>query len=233
MARSVLPGANGKKTGGKPARRRLLFRALLASAALGALLTFFGQAALVPTASMEHTVMVGDHLLILKLPYAPQIPFTGIRLPRLSGVKRGEIVVFQSPADAGVTFLKRAVAVAGDEVEIRGGQLLVNHRPVAEPYVIHRGQWQSARRENMAPRVVPAGELFMLGDNRENSEDSRFWGAIPESSVMGKPLFVLWSYDAPSSAWLEDRPLSKLRFYTYVATHFVSNTRWSRTGTVL
>jgi signal peptidase I len=193
---------------------------------------FIGEASVVPTASMEKTILVGDHLFMNKLLYGPEIPFVHWRLPMLKGIHRGEIVVFRYPRDPAETFLKRVAAVGGDLVEIHDGVLYVNHEPVREPYAVHRAPWHSSHEE-MAPRLVPAGQLFVLGDNRDNSSDSREWGCVPVPNVIGEPMFVYWSYDAPTARWLDENPRHLFAFYASIAGNLFSRTRWRRTGTRL
>ena len=190
---------------------------------------FFGEASVVPTGSMERTIMVGDHLFWVKAPYGPEIPFTHWRLPRLKSVRRGDIVAFHYPRDPRQIFLKRVVAIGGDQVEMRRGTLFVNGREVTEGYAL-RGGWQRSRAEQMSTRVVPPGQLFVMGDNRDNSSDSREWGTVPEANVIGEPLFVIWSYDAPPAAWLDPDLRHQLRFSGSMLAHLFSRTRWSRTG---
>jgi signal peptidase I len=233
--RAAQPRSRDIKT--KP-KRGLLFRAckwtLWILCALGLIRTFIGEASLVPTASMEGTILVGDHLFWNKALYGPEIPFTPWRLPRLKRVHRGEIVAFHYPLDPEQIFLKRVVAMGGDRVEIRNDVLYVNGSAVQENYAVHRRtlRFRFAPSE-MAARTVPAGTLFMLGDNRDNSSDSRDWGVVPEENVIGSPLVVFWSYDAPSSEWLDDQPSHRLRFFASMCTHLFSRTRWERTGILL
>jgi len=190
---------------------------------------FIGEASLVPTASMEGTILVGDHLFMDKFFYGPEIPLLKWRLPMLKTIQRGDIVVFRYPKDMTEVYLKRVAAVGGDRVEIREGVVYINSRPVAEPYAVHHASIYS-RYEQMAPIVVPQGKLFVLGDNRDNSSDSREWGYVPVGNVIGEPLFVYWSYDAPTSKWLDVSLEHRLAFYASIPGHFFSQTRWSRTG---
>lgn len=216
-----------------PRRRGHRIRWLLTALFFAFLIrTFIGEASVVPTASMENTILVGDHLLLNKAFYGPAIPLTKWRLPRLRDVERGDIVAFRSPLDARQTFLKRVVAIGGDRVEIRDGLLYVNGKLMQEPYAWHRpgGAW---RRQSIRPRTVPPDHMFVLGDNRDQSNDSRWWGSVPVENVIGEPILVYWSYDAPSAAWLERDPASRLRFYASIAANFFSGTRWGRTGTLL
>lgn len=190
---------------------------------------FIGEASVVPTPSMEGTVLVGDHLFLDKALYGPIVPVLGLRLPMLRSPGRGEIIAFRYPLDPQMTFLKRVVAVGGDTVEIRRSQLYVNGKAVAEPYVVHHNP-DVETNDNLAAVRVPAGKLFVLGDNRDDSEDSRYWGFVPVENVVGEPLLVYWSYDAPTSAWLDSDPAHRVRFYGSVVENFFSRTRWRRTA---
>jgi signal peptidase I len=218
------------------ARRRLMRAARWLGTVLLAVVfirTFIGEASLVPTGSMEGTIMTGDHIFLNKAFYGPELPLVHWRLPRLKHAHREDIIAFHYPLDPRITFLKRVVAVGGDVVEIREDALYVNGAPVAEPYAVHKLHGRTHRRDTMPARVVPAGDLFVLGDNRDDSADSRYWGFVPEANVVGEPLLVYWSYDAPARDWLEENGSLKLRFYGSIASHLVSKTRWSRIGTLL
>jgi signal peptidase I len=196
--------------------------------------TFIGEAAVVPTASMEGTILVGDHLFWNKALYGPEIPFTHWRLPQLKTIHRGDIVAFHYPLDPGQVFLKRVVAVGGDLIEIHNDVVYVNGTRVQEGYAVHHPMLRLRfAPSEMAARRVPAGGLFMLGDNRDFSSDSRDWGVVPVDNVIGSPLIVFWSYDAPSSEWLDDQPTHELRFFASVCAHILTRTRWARTGTLL
>jgi len=193
---------------------------------------FIGEASVVPTGSMEGTILVGDHLFMDKFLYGPEIPLTGWRMPMLKKIHRGDIIVFLYPRNPEEAFLKRVAAVGGDRVEIRDGVVFINEHQVYEPYAVHHGPLNT-RYEQMDPIVVPRGQLFVLGDNRDNSSDSRDWGFVPVKNVIGEPLFVYWSYDAPSSRWLDENVAHKVKFYASIAGNFFSHTRWSRTGMLL
>ena len=195
--------------------------------------TFIGEASMVPTGSMEGTVLIGDHIFLNKALYGPELPLLGWRLPQLKTPHRGDIIAFKYPLNPQITFLKRVVAVGGDTVEIRRDVLYVNGAAVAEPYVEHRVHERTHRTESMPLRQIPAGELFVLGDNRDDSADSRYWGTVPLRDIVGEPLVVYWSYDAPTSDWLQENGSAKLRFYASIPEHLFSRTRWSRIGTLL
>ena len=193
---------------------------------------FVLEVGMVPTPSMEGTVLVGDHLVLLKLPYGPNIPFTHFRLPQWRSPKPGEIVAFRSPVEPGEVYLKRVIAVAGDTVEIQHGFLYVNGVRMPEQYARIRAARRWSWQENISARRVPSNSLFVLGDNRDNSEDSRYWGPVPVANVVGEPIFVFWSYDAPSSAWLDPSLLHQVRLYASAVGH-ATQIRWRRTGLLL
>jgi signal peptidase I len=207
-------------------------RVIILAAIVMVMRIFVGEASVVPTASMEGTILVGDHLFMDKLLYGPEIPLLHWRLPMLKTIRRGDIVVFRYPKDPSETFLKRVTAVGGDTLEIRDGVLFVNSQAIVEPYAVHHAPIHN-RQESWGPTVVPAGQLFVMGDNRDNSSDSRDWGFVPVTNVIGEPMFVYWSYDAPTSRWLDEDPRHKIRFYASIVGNFFSNTRWSRTGMLL
>jgi signal peptidase I len=207
-------------------------RLIILAAIVLAIRIFVGEASVVPTASMEGTILVGDHLFMDKMLYGPEIPLLHWRLPVLKTIHRGDIIVFRYPKDVTETFLKRVTALGGDRLEIKNGVLYVNSQPVVEPYAVHHSPIHSPL-ESWGPTVVPEGKLFVMGDNRDNSSDSRDWGFVPMSNVIGEPLFVYWSYDAPTSRWLDENPGHRISFYASIAENFFSNTRWNRTGMLL
>jgi signal peptidase I len=159
---------------------------------------FVIQAFRIPSSSMESTLLVGDFLFVNKFVYGAQIPAAGWRLPAVRPPHRGDIIVFKSPTD-GRDFIKRCVAVAGDTVEMRAKVLYLNGKPQDEPFTQHTDRTMllptQSTRDYMGPFVVPAGHIFMLGDNRDNSHDSRFWGALPVHLVRGKAMFIYFSID--------------------------------------
>jgi signal peptidase I len=207
-------------------------RLIILAAIVLAIRIFVGEASVVPTASMEGTILVGDHLFMDKLLYGPEIPLVHWRLPVLKTIHRGDIIVFRYPKDVTETFLKRVTALGGDRLEIKNGVLYVNSHPVVEPYAVHHSPIHNPL-ESWGPTVVPEGKLFVMGDNRDNSSDSRDWGFVPMSNVIGEPLFVYWSYDAPTARWLDENPGHRISFYASIAENFFSNTRWNRTGMLL
>jgi signal peptidase I len=207
------------------------FKILLVSILLfGVIRTFFVEAFKIPSGSMEHTLQVGDFLLVNKLVYGAEVPFTHKRLPRLRDPKRGDVIVFEFPEDLSKNFVKRLVGVPGDTLEMREGTLIRNGAALTERYVEHTEpdmdpapedfRWQREyvvrtaaaatayhpSRNNWGPLVVPRENYFVLGDNRDNSLDSRYWGFVPDSLLKGRPFVIYYSYSPDSSdrsfAWL-------------------------------
>ncbi len=210
------------------------------------------QAFVIPTGSMEDTLLIGDHLLVDKLAFAPAGAISKNVLP-YSEVKRGDIIVFRYPVDIKQTFVKRAIGVPGDHIRLVNKQVFLNGHPLTEPYVIHKSSYMESYRDNfpgepnsmISPEavtmlqknvengeiVVPAGHYFAMGDNRDQSLDSRYWGFVPRENIVGKPLIIYWSYDAPTEALAN--PSIGIDHIMDLATHFFSKTRWSRTLNLL
>jgi len=160
---------------------------------------FVIQAFRIPSASMEDTLLVGDFLFVNKFEYGPKIPFTDIRLPGLHDPRRGDVIVFQFPQDPSKDFIKRCVATEGQTIEIRSKQVMVDGKPLNEPYAIHTDPNVRPAgydyRDNFGPLTLGEHQLFMMGDNRDNSNDSRYWGPLPMKLVKGRALFLYWSWD--------------------------------------
>ena len=200
--------------------------------------TFLVEAFKIPSGSMEKTLLVGDFLLVNKMVYGAEVPFTGKHLPAIRHPQRGDVIVFQWPKDVSKNFVKRLVGVAGDTLWMREGDLYVNGVRQRENYVTHSEpemdptseefNWQKTigvktaeaapvstpSRNNWGPIVVPTNEYFVLGDNRDNSLDSRYWEFVPDSLIRGRPMFVYYSYDPDS--------LDRMSWLTRI--------RWTRIG---
>ena len=158
---------------------------------------FVLQAFRIPSESMRDTLLVGDFLFVSKFEYGPKIPFTHLRLPGLRKPKPGDIIVFQYPKDPSQDFIKRCIATGGHTIEVRHKDVYVDGAKRDEPFALH-GDWSEepaafSPRDNMAPRTVPPANLFMMGDNRENSADSRYWGFLPMDLVKGRAMFIYFS----------------------------------------
>jgi signal peptidase I len=204
------------------------------------------QAYVVPTGSMEGTVRIGDHMLVDRVTFADP-GSAGRHILPYREPARGDIVVFLYPEDIRQTYVKRVIGLPGDRIRLDQQQVIRNGCRLIEPYTQHIAAYPDPYRDNFpvspeastTPRgrdmfehhvlsgevIVPPDSLFVLGDNRENSADSRYWGFVPRSYVVGKPLFVYWSYDAPTA----DLQEWTLNHVLDVAQHFFTRTRWERT----
>ncbi len=162
--------------------------------------TFVVQAFKIPSGSMLETLQIGDHILVNKFIYGTHIPFTEISFFPVREPQRGDIVVFKYPVDQKRDFIKRVIGVPGDTIEIRNKIVYVNGEKLEDLYVIHRdGNIIPGERDNFEPVTVPEGSYFMMGDNRDGSFDSRFWGYVKEEEVIGKALVIYWSWDREKS----------------------------------
>jgi signal peptidase I len=168
------------------------------------------QAYVIPTGSMEGNLRVGDHMLVNKT---------------TRDVKRGDIVAFPYPKDISQTFVKRVIGLPGDRIQMVNKEVIRNGRVMVEPYTQHVDARTDPQRDNFPELIVPPDTLFVLGDNRDNSLDSRYWGFVPHANIVGTPLVVYWSYDASTdelSTW-------NTAHLVDVAEHFFTKTRWDRT----
>lgn len=166
--------------------------------------TFVVQAFKIPSGSMEPTLEIGDHILVNKFIYGIKIPFTSIRLFPLEKPKRGDVVVFIYPLDPSKDFIKRVVAVEGDTVQIVNKKLIINGVEVPDPHAVYKDDTvfpqEVQKRDNFGPVTVPKGCLFVLGDNRDRSLDSRFWGFVPIEDLRGKAFIIYWSWNSQETS---------------------------------
>ncbi len=155
------------------------------------------QAFKIPSGSMIPTLLVGDHLLVNKFIYGIKLPFTDKRILVIKKPQRGDIIVFKYPEDPSRDFIKRVIAVEGDVVEEKNKVVYVNGQPLSEPYIQHtdRNRNPFEPRDNFGPYIVPKNKLFVMGDNRDQSYDSRYWGYVDLKDVKGKALIIYWSWD--------------------------------------
>jgi signal peptidase I len=210
--------------------------------------TMLVQAFVIPSASMEDTLLIGDHVLVDKLVYAPAGRVSGHVLPYRE-VRRGDIIVFRYPLNIKEDYVKRAIGVPGYHIRLVNKQLILNGHEVNEPYVKHLSSMIDSYRDNfpsapnvpMAPSVadmlenhvvngdlvVPPGFVFAMGDNRDDSSDSRYWGFVPRENIEGTPLVIYWSFEAPT-ADLTNGNIG-ISHMIDVIMHFFTKTRWGRT----
>ena len=201
--------------------------------------TFVIQTFYIPSQSMEDTLLVGDHLFVNRFIYGPTPTKAESKLLPFRKVRRGDIVVFRSPETPTLDLVKRCVAVGGDTVRVVDQQLYINGKPARDAsYALHKnaddglgafGDPRLRLRDNFGPLVVPPGHYFCMGDNRDNSYDSRFWGPLPAHLVKGRALFIYWSYGGKTSTGQWEGVGAKLRDLLETAVGFFSKTRWERT----
>lgn len=162
--------------------------------------TFVVQAFKIPSGSMQNTLLVGDYILVNKFIYGVKIPFTDTTLIPIENPKRGDIIVFKFPNDPSKDFIKRVVGVGGDTIVIKNKEVFVNGKPEDNTHAIHSDPHVYPPgfqfRDNAGPITVPEGKLFVMGDNRDESNDSRFWGFVDKSAVRGKAFIIYWSWDS-------------------------------------
>lgn len=251
-----------KKTATPPPEKKEVFkpdfaektRAFVSEWAVTIILLLFGtttllQAFVVPTGSMEDTVLIGDHMFVDKLAYSPAGPISRFLLPYVE-VRRGDIVVFKFPVNPRENYIKRIVGVPGDRIRVVNKQLHLNGKPVEEPYVVHKTPYVDSYRDNFPSEpntrlaeaayemlahhvvngevVVPPGAYFAMGDNRDNSLDSRYWGFVPRENIIGKPSIIFWSYDT-STERLADPNFISIDHLIDLGLNFFTKTRWKRT----
>lgn len=220
--------------------------------------TFVLQAFKIPTGSMETTLLIGDHLLVNKFIFAPQGGFLARLLPYRE-LRRGDIVVFKFPpsddqAEPGEHYVKRVIGLPGDHIRVFHRQVFVNGQALYEPYVRHtfldelrpgddfpppdaeylRGAttaWSAEMASSVrnGEIVVPPGKYFVMGDNREQSWDSRFWGFVPLSVVSGRPLLIYWSFETPRDEYMHNSLGDRISQLVGLIVHFPTKTRWRRT----
>jgi len=191
----------------------------------------------IPSSSMEDTLLIGDFLLANKFIYGSKIPLIPVHLPALREPKPGDIVIFKYPGDTKINYIKRCVALGGQVVEIKDKVLYVDGKIFrdstklkhTDPTIYPSG---AGVRDNFGPYRVPKGYLFMMGDNRDNSSDSRFWGPLDRKLILGQAMIIHWSWaadpQAPIISWYN--PLTLLESIGYNIVHFLQRVRWTRIG---
>lgn len=239
--------------------KTVLKRSSIAEWAVTILLLVFAtttlcQGFVIPTGSMQDTLLVGDYLLVDKLAYAPAGPVSRHLLP-YQEPQHGDIIVFRYPPDVSETLVKRLIGMPGDRIRITNGVVYRNGVRLNEPYAYHKYgydpaldsfPWQCCRpvkeeaaqdaQRNMLAQnmvggevVVPENQYFAMGDNRDNSSDSRYWGFIPRGNITGKPILIYWSYRAPTEELMGESAGSMVAHFVDLGQHFFTRTRWERT----
>jgi signal peptidase I len=199
--------------------------------------TFVVQAFKIPTGSMEPNLLIGDHLLVNKFLLGPTATsFERTILPTRE-IRRGDVVVFKYPAEPERDFIKRVIALPGETIELRDRKIYINGSPIDEPYAHYLPRQADAGRhevtaedvrEHYGPETVPEGHVFVMGDNRDNSQDSRYWGFLPRDYVKGRALMIYWSYESDREDYQETGLVASVKGMVSVAVHFFTRTRWTR-----
>ena len=216
------------------------------------IITFCMQAFEIPTSSMENTLLIGDHVFVDRVRLAPKSDYVDKIIP-YRDPRRGDIIVFVSPSEPGLFVVKRVIGVPGDRIHLRSGKVYLNGKLQDEPYVIHSHgdynpyrddfpavpptsddqlypEWQIHEPDYLQGQdiVVPPNSYFGMGDNRDVSYDSRYWGFIPRANVVGRPTFIYWSFQTPSNQYTKTSIGDRVAFFIHILTHFFNDTRWSR-----
>lgn len=198
---------------------------------------FAFQAFKIPTGSMEDNLKIGDHIIVNKFIYGP-VPDAWKRLLPLRDIRRDDIIVFRYPLQPDTDFVKRVIGMPGDTVEVRDKVVYINGKALDEPYVVHVDPnvfplqptlpepYRS--RDQFGPYTVPDGQYFAMGDNRDRSSDSRYWGTVPRSMIKGRAFMVYWSF-ASVPPPPDSPPAARLKELAGVVIHFFTKTRWERT----
>ncbi len=192
-------------------------------------MTFLLQSFVIPTGSMEDNILVGDHILVDKAAYANSLgTLENYIFPRLE-IKRGMIVTFKSPAEMEKEYVKRVIGLPGERIKIIDKKVYINDKPLEEPYTFFKDpDINMSYRDNFPGFKVPAGHYFCMGDNRDNSYDSRFWGPVPAGFIIGKPWRVYWSYESTTEEYLTPGLWYKIKDLGKTILNFIPGTRWPR-----
>ena len=207
----------------------------------------------IPSSSMEETLLIGDHVMVNREQFVPPAHWVGPMIP-YGEVHRGDVLVFLSPAQPELYLVKRIVGLPGDRLHLQGGALYRNGQKLVEPYVIHSAgnydpyrddfpsvapsefsdvtdSWEQSMPQHVqnGDLVVPPGNYFAMGDNRDVSRDSRFWGFVPKENIIGRPMFIYWSFETPAGQYLQTGMGDRLINLVHTVVHFFDETRWRRT----
>ncbi len=245
-----------------PEETPLEFVASLASVLVTGLfiITFILQAFEIPSGSMQNGLLIGDHVFVNRIQFAPPSSWLGKLLPYRTP-HRDEVAVFVSPVQPGLFLVKRIIGVPGDHLRLRDGTVYRNGEKLNEPFTLHlppeerspdgpyannfpsvspegygvHRDWALTQSEFIqnGEVVVPPGHYFAMGDNRDNSYDSRFWGFVPQANLIGRPMFIYWSFDTPENQYQRTDFTERLGFLLHTIIHFFDQTRWRRTFKVV
>jgi signal peptidase I len=248
-------GKKEKPKDEKPRETTVEFLASLAGVLVTGLfiITFVIQAFEIPSSSMENTLLIGDHVFVNRVQFSPATRWIGPLLPYREP-RRGDIVVFLSPAEPDLYVVKRIVGIPGDRIHLRDGAVYRNGEKLNESYVLNTGAdsynpyrdnfpavappeysnvtdfWKLTMPQHIdnGELVVPAASYFAMGDHRDVSYDSRYWGFIPKENIIGRPMFIYWSFETPENQYQQKEISQRLSFLAHVVIHFFDETRWRR-----
>jgi signal peptidase I len=199
--------------------------------------TWVVQAFKIPTGSMENNLLIGDHLLVNKFIFGPTPLAIGRALLPVRPIRRGDIVVFKYPEEPERDFIKRVIGLPGETIELKNKKVHVNGQPLEESGYVHfltppSNDYQEVTsydlRERFGPVTVPEDKYFVMGDNRDNSQDSRYWGFLPRNYVKGRALLIYWSYESGREDYVDEGLGASIKRLASVVTHFFTKTRWER-----
>jgi signal peptidase I len=200
--------------------------------------TFVVQAFKIPTGSMENNLLIGDHLLVNKFIFGPSETRLERAILPMGTIKRGDVIVFKYPEEPDRDYIKRVIGLPGETVEMKAKKIYINGVPLDEPYVhfleppntetdVHEITSIDVR-ERYGPVTIPPNQYFVMGDNRDNSQDSRYWGFLQRDYIKGKALLIYWSYEAEREDYETEGAGATLRGLASVFAHFFTRTRWDR-----
>jgi signal peptidase I len=200
--------------------------------------TFVVQAFKIPTGSMENNLLIGDHLLVNKFVLGPSETRLERMLLPMGTVNRGDVIVFKYPEEPERDYIKRVIGLPGETLELKGKKISINGQPLDEPYVhfleaprVGEDNHETTSldvRERYGPVTVPPDQYFVMGDNRDNSQDSRYWGFLPRNHIKGKALLIYWSYESEREDYQAEGAGATIRKLASVFVHFFTRTRWDR-----
>lgn len=244
----------------KPRETTVEFLASLAGVLVTGLfiITFVLQAFEIPSSSMENTLLIGDHVFVNRIQCAPPTKWIDPIVP-YGHIHDGDVVVFLSPAESDLYVVKRIIGIPGDHIHLRDGAVYRNGQKLDEPYVLNTGynpydpyrdnfpdvappdysnvtaEWKLTMPQHIenGDLVVPPDSYFAMGDHRDVSYDSRYWGFIPRENIIGRPMFVYWSFEEPADQYLQTGFGQRVAFFGHVVLHFFDMTRWKRTFKVV
>jgi signal peptidase I len=248
--------AKKEKKDEKPRETTVEFLASLAGVLVTGLfiITFILQAFEIPSASMENTLLIGDHVFVNRIQFAPPSRWVEPIVP-YTQIHDQDVVVFLSPSESDLYVVKRIMGVPGDRIHLKDGVVYRNGKKVDEPYVLNTGfnpydpyrdnfpdvpppeysnvtsEWKLTMPQHIVDGdlVVPPDSYFAMGDHRDVSYDSRYWGFIPRANIIGRPMFIYWSFETPSDQYLQKSMGDRIAFLGHVVLHFFDMTRWQRT----